>query len=132
MWYWYLSINLWVKMIIEEVNIESIIPYQFNNKIHDLTQIDRIANSIKEFWFIQPLVVDQNNILIIWHGRLLASELLQLKEVPVIIRNYSEQEIVEISLIENLQRKDLNPIEEALAYKKLMTDANSTVKVKGL
>ena len=45
-----------------------------------------------------------------------------LTEVPVIIRNYTEQQIAEISLIENLQRKDLNPIEEAVAYKKLMTD----------
>ena len=47
-----------------------------------------------------------------------------MKEVPVIIRNYSSQEIVEISLIENIQREDLNPIEEAQAYKRLLTEFN--------
>ena len=51
-----------------------------------------------------------------------AAKLAGLKEVPVIIRNYTEQEIVEISLIENIQREDLNPIEEAQAYKRLLTE----------
>ena len=61
-----------------------LIPYSKNNKIHDDEQVERIANSIKEFWFIQPLVVDKENNVIIWHGRLLASKYLGLEEVPVV------------------------------------------------
>ena len=53
-----------------------------------------------------------------------AAKLAGLKEVPVIIRDYTDQEIVEISLIENIQREDLNPIEEAQAYKRLLTEFN--------
>ena len=57
-------------MKIQEIKIDSLIPYEYNNKKHDETQINRLANSIKEFWFIQPLVIDKNNIVIIWHWRL--------------------------------------------------------------
>ena len=70
-------------------------PYSQNNKIHDDTQIERIANSIKEFWFIQPLVVDKDNNVIIWHWRLLASKLLSLPEVPVVkLENLTEYTII--------------------------------------
>ena len=51
-----------IKMKIEEIEVWKLIPYEFNNKIHDETQINRIANSIKEFWFLQPVVIDKNNI----------------------------------------------------------------------
>ena len=99
-------------MIIEEVNIESIIPYEKNNKIHDITQIDRIANSIREFWFIQPLVVDQNNILIIWHGRLEASKKLWLKTVPVLKKeDLTDKQIKKLRILDNKLNESERDIE---------------------
>lgn len=86
-----------------------------------------LAESIKQFGIIQPLIVQEKNGLyeiIAGERRWRAAKLAGLKEVPVIVKKYSEQEIVEISLIENIQRENLNPIEEALAYKKLLTEFN--------
>lgn len=86
-----------------------------------------LSESIKQFGVIQPLIVQEKNGLyeiIAGERRWRAAKLAGLKEVPVIIKKYSEQEIVEISLIENIQRENLNPIEEALAYKKLLTEFN--------
>ena len=79
-----------------------LIPYSQNNKIHDDEQVERIANSIKEFWFIQPLVVDKENNVIIWHGRLLASKYLGLEEVPVVkLENLSENQIKKLRILDN-------------------------------
>ena len=86
-----------------------------------------LSDSIKQFGIIQPLVVQKRKDyyeIIAGERRWRAAKLAGLKEVPVIIRNLTEQEIVEISLIENIQREDLNPIEEALAYKRLLTEFN--------
>ena len=94
-------------------------------KEFDKEALEELSDSIKQHGLIQPILVQDRKDhyeIIAGERRWRAARLAGLKEVPVIIRNYSEQEIVEISLIENLQRKDLNPIEEALAYKKLMTD----------
>ena len=89
-------------MKISYISPTLLIPYEKNNKIHDDTQVERIANSIKEFWFIQPLVVDKDNNVIIGHWRLLASELLQLKEVPVIkLENLDEEQIKKLRIIDN-------------------------------
>lgn len=86
-----------------------------------------LADSIKQFGLLQPILVQDRKDhyeIIAGERRWRAAKLAGLKEVPVIIRNYTEQEIVEISLIENIQREDLNPIEEAQAYKKLLTEFN--------
>lgn len=86
-----------------------------------------LADSIKQFGLLQPILVQDRKTyyeIIAGERRWRASKLAGLKEVPVIIRNYTEQEIVEISLIENIQREDLNPIEEAQAYKRLLTEFN--------
>lgn len=82
-----------------------------------------LSDSIKQFGIIQPLVVQERDgyyEIIAGERRWRAAKLAGLKEVPVIIKQYTEQEILEISLIENIQRENLNPIEEALAYKKLI------------
>ena len=86
-----------------------------------------LAESIKQFGLLQPILVQDRKTyyeIIAGERRWRASKIAGLKEVPVIIRNYSEREIVEISLIENIQREDLNPIEEAQAYRRLMNEFN--------
>ena len=94
-------------------------------KNFDEDALQELADSIKQFGLLQPILVqDRKDYYEIIAGvrRWRAAKLAGLKEVPVIIRNYTEQEIVEISLIENIQREDLNPIEEAQAYKRLLTE----------
>ena len=86
-----------------------------------------LAESIKQFGLLQPILVQDRKDhyeIIAGERRWRAAKLAGLKEVPVIIKNLTEQEIVEISLIENIQRENLNPIEEALAYKKLLSEFN--------
>lgn len=96
-------------------------------KNFDEDALQELADSIKQFGVIQPIVVQDRKDhyeIIAGERRWRAAKLAGLKEVPVIIKNYTEQEIVEISLIENIQREDLNPIEEAQAYKRLLTEFN--------
>lgn len=91
-------------------------------KQFDEDAIDELSESIKQFGIIQPLIVrkkDKYYEIIAGERRWRASKKAGLKKVPVIIRDYSEKEILKISLIENLQREDLNPIEEAKAYQQL-------------
>ena len=92
-------------------------------------KIEELANSIKEKGIIQPLLVKEVEIgyqLIAGERRLRAAKVAGLSQVPVIVKNVSEEEQIELSLIENLQREDLNPIEEAESYKKLMQDFEYT------
>lgn len=87
--------------------------------------LEELADSIKQFGLIQPLVVQKRDgyyEIIAGERRWRAAKKAGLKEVPVIIRDYTDEEMMEIALIENLQREDLNPIEEAQAYKKLIND----------
>lgn len=96
-------------------------------KNFDEDALQELADSIKQFGLLQPILVQDKGDyyeIIAGERRWRAAKLAGLKEVPVIIRNYSSQEIVEISLIENIQREDLNPIEEAQAYKRLLTEFN--------
>ncbi|MDD7210595.1 ParB/RepB/Spo0J family partition protein [Bariatricus sp. HCP3S3_E12] len=84
-----------------------------------------LADSIKQFGVLQPLIVQKKKDyyeIIAGERRWRAAKLAGVKEIPVIIKEYTDQEIVEISLIENIQRENLNPIEEAMAFKKLLTE----------
>lgn len=86
-----------------------------------------LSDSIKQFGILQPLLVQDKNDyyeIIAGERRWRAAKMAKMKEVPVIIKNLTDQEIVEISLIENIQREDLNPIEEAIAYKRLLEEFN--------
>lgn len=86
-----------------------------------------LSESIKQFGVLQPLLVTERKDyyeIIAGERRWRAAKMAGLKEVPVIIKKLTEQEIMEISLIENIQRENLNPIEEALAYKKLINEFN--------
>ncbi len=94
-------------------------------KNFDEDSLQELADSIKQFGLLQPILVQDRNDhyeIIAGERRWRAAKLAGLKEVPVIIRNLTEQQIVEISLIENIQRENLNPIEEAQAYKRLLTE----------
>lgn len=96
-------------------------------KNFDEDALQELADSIKQYGIVEPLIVQDRKTyyeIIAGERRWRAAKLAGLKEVPVIIRNYTEQEIVEISLIENIQREDLNPIEEAQAYRRLLTEFN--------
>ena len=94
-------------------------------KSFDEDSLLELAESIKQFGVIQPLIVQKKDDyyeIIAGERRWRAAKLAGLKEIPVIVKQYTEQEIVEISLIENIQRENLNPIEEAQAYKRLLTE----------
>ena len=86
-----------------------------------------LADSIKQFGVLQPLIVrkrDDYYEIIAGERRWRAAKMAGIKEIPVIIKDFTEQEVLEIALIENIQREDLNPIEEAMAFKKLLTEFN--------
>lgn len=86
-----------------------------------------LADSIKQFGVLQPLLVQKKDDyyeIIAGERRWRASRMAGLKKVPVLIREYDEKEVLEISLIENIQRENLNAVEEAIAYQKLMNEFN--------
>lgn len=96
-------------------------------KKFDEDALQELADSIKQYGVISPILVQDRKTyyeIIAGERRWRAAKLAGLKEVPVIIKDFTEQEIVEISLIENIQRENLNPIEEAQAYKRLLTEFN--------
>lgn len=96
-------------------------------KKFDEDSLLELADSIRQFGVLQPLLVQKKEgyyEIIAGERRWRAAKLAGLKEIPVIVKEFSEQQIVEIALIENIQREDLNPIEEALAFKRLLTEFN--------
>ncbi len=121
-----------IKEVIKEVeqtlNINRIEPNKNQpRKNFDEDALSELADSIKQFGVIEPLVVVKRKgfyELIAGERRWRAARLAGLKEVPVVIKDYTDQEIVEIALIENIQREDLNPIEEAHAYERLIKEFN--------
>lgn len=98
-------------------------------KNFDKEKIMQLAESIKEHGVIQPVVLkkDGNTYTIIaGERRWRAAKSINLKEIPAVIMDLSDKAVLEVSLIENIQREDLNPIEEAVAFKKLIEDFNLT------
>ena len=94
-------------------------------KEFDEDSLMELADSIKQFGILQPLLVQKRKDyyeIIAGERRWRAAKIAGIKEIPIIIRDYTNQEIVEISLIENIQRENLNPIEEAMAYKRLLEE----------
>lgn len=108
------------------IGINEIEPNRFQpRKNFDEDSLHELAESIKMYGIIQPLVVQKKGKfyeIIAGERRWRAARLAGLKKIPVIIKDYTDQEIVEISIIENIQREDLNPIEEAQAYQKLIAE----------
>lgn len=119
-----------IKNSVVEINIDSIEanPDQ-PRKIFDPTSLQELADSIALHGVIMPIVVNKNGnkyMIIAGERRWRASRLAGLKTVPTIVKEYTERQVKEISLIENLQREDLNPIEAANAMKLLMEEYNIT------
>ena len=108
------------------VNINKVEPNRDQpRKNFDEDALLELSESIKQFGVLQPLLVQQREDyyeIVAGERRWRAAKLAGMKEVPVIIKDLTEQEIVEIALIENIQRENLNPIEEAFAYKRLLTE----------
>lgn len=120
------------KMEKENVSRETLIPLIEiePNRAQPRTRFDEdalqeLADSIKQYGIIEPIVVqkrDKHYEIIAGERRWRAARIAGLREVPVVIKEYAEEEIFTIALIENIQREDLNPIEEAVAYQKLIQE----------
>ena len=116
--------------VVKKLKINEIEPNKGQaRKIFDEESINDLANSIKEYGLIQPIIVTKKDNfyeIVAGERRWRASKIAGLDEIPAIIRDNDEQKNSEISLIENIQREDLNPIEKARGIKKLMTEYNLT------
>lgn len=110
-------------MKVVDLEVSKLVPYDFNNKEHDKEQVNMIANSIKEFGFNQPLVVDANNIVVVGHWRLLAAKELWLEKVPCVkLEDLSDEQIKKYRILDNKLnesdwaelnlRKDLDMLED--------------------
>ena len=112
----------------EMVNINSIEPNKEQpRKLFNEDSLIELSESIKQHGIVQPLVVTKKDgyfKIIAGERRWRAAKLAGLKKVPVVVKDYSPQEIMEIALIENIQREDLNPVEEATAYQRLIQEYN--------
>ena len=118
------------KKDVTEINLDEIRsnPYQ-PRKTFDTASLNELAKSIEEYGVVQPIIVKKSikgYELVAGERRTKAAKLAGLKSIPAIIKDFDDQEMMEIALIENIQREDLNSIEEALAYKKLINDFNLT------
>lgn len=106
-------------MEIVNIKVSSLRPYEKNAKKHDQTQIDNVAKSIEKYGFVQPLVIDKDNVVIIGHCRLEASKKLKLKEVPCVLADtLTDEQVKELRLLDNKLNEsewDLDLISEELA-----------------
>jgi ParB family transcriptional regulator, chromosome partitioning protein len=113
---------------IPNFDINEIEPNPYQPRMHiDPEELIEIADSVREKGVIQPLIITKGEdgdkyYLIAGERRLKAAQLAGLKKVPVVIKDSSPQEMLEIALIENIQRKDLNPLEEAYAFKQMIDE----------
>jgi ParB/RepB/Spo0J family partition protein len=88
--------------------IDDIFPYANNAKLHPEKQVKQVANSITEFGFNQPIVVDKENVIIVGHGRYMAAKQLALKEVPVLMLDLTEEQAKAYRLADNMKAKLVN------------------------
>ena len=113
-----------------EVKINEVEPNKDQpRKDFDEEKLKALADSIKEHGIVQPIIVRKEETgysIVAGERRWRAAKIAGLKKIPVIVKELTPQEVMEIALIENLQREDLNPIEEAEAYQKLMKEYKMT------
>lgn len=115
---------------IEKISIQKLVanPYQ-PRKLFDDEAIEELAQSIKEHGIIQPIVVRKKGSkyeIVVGERRYRAAKLANLEEVPAIVKEMSDEQMMEVAILENLQREDLTPIEEAEAYQSLIEKLNFT------
>lgn len=113
-----------------EINVKDIVPNPYQpRKTFDEEKLQELATSIKEYGVVEPLVVRKKGAqyeIVAGERRLRAAKIVGLESVPVIIKDYDDVKLMEIALIENIQRHDLNAIEEAEGLRKLMTECKLT------
>jgi ParB family chromosome partitioning protein len=117
--------NKILQIPVENIEVNPMQPRQ----VFDHDKLEELINSIKEYGIIQPIIVTKQGSayeLIAGERRLRSAKILNLKTVPAIVRQADEQQKLELALIENVQRKNLNPVEEALAFQKLIDEFNLT------
>ena len=89
-------------MDVRNISVKDLIPYERNTKKHDKTQINNVAESIKQYGFVQPIVIDKNNTVVIGHCRLLAAKQLKMKEVPcVCVEDLTEEQVKALRIVDN-------------------------------
>ena len=89
-------------MDVRNISVKDLIPYERNTKKHDKTQINNVAESIKQYGFVQPIVIDKDNVVVIGHCRLLAAKQLKMKEVPcVCIDDLTEEQVKALRIVDN-------------------------------
>ena len=89
-------------MDVRNVSVKDLIPYERNTKKHDKTQINNVAESIKQYGFVQPIVIDKDNVVVIGHCRLLAAKQLKMKEVPcVCVEDLTEEQVKALRIVDN-------------------------------
>ena len=89
-------------MDVRNVSLKDLIPYERNTKKHDKTQINNVAESIKQYGFVQPIVIDKDNVVVIGHCRLLAAKQLKMKEVPcVCVEDLTEEQVKALRIVDN-------------------------------
>lgn len=118
------------KEVIVNIPLDKIKPNKYQPRFHFAEEkIKELADSIKEKGIVQPILVsakEEGYELIVGERRWRASQIAGLKEIPALVKKMSEREIFEISLIENIQREDLNPLEEAEAYQRISKEFKLT------
>lgn len=124
------SLSIDEKDKITEVDLNKIRPNPYQPRKHfDEEHLSELVASIKEHGIIQPIVVRESlngYEIIAGERRWRASKILNLSTIPVVVKNFTDEQVMEVALIENLQREDLNPVEIANAYEKLMKKFNLT------
>ncbi|MHA6260976.1 ParB/RepB/Spo0J family partition protein [Sporosarcina sp. CAU 1771] len=115
---------------VEHINLKSIKvnPYQ-PRKIFDEEAIEELSNSVKEHGIIQPIILRKKGLsyeIVVGERRFRAAKMAGLKELPAVVRNLTDEESMEFAILENLQREDLTPIEEAEAYQNLIENLKLT------
>jgi ParB family chromosome partitioning protein len=117
-------------MEVINIDINKIKPNKYQSRMQfDQEKLKELANSIKREGVVQPIIVSpsgENYQLVAGERRWWAAKMAELKEIPAVVRSVSNREMFEISLIENIQREDLNPVEEATAFERLMKEFNLT------